>query len=89
MCSGVRAAAVEAICEAAAAGGANVWKLVGFGAVEPLIVMAASSRSGLAMHHDGGRINEAARRALSLLQYDELWRGVCGADPLADHADQQ
>ena len=58
-------------------------------AVEPLIVMAASSRSGLAMHHDGGRINEAARRALSLLQYDELWRGVRGADPLADHADQQ
>ena len=91
MCSGARAAAVEAICEAAAAGGANVWKLVGFGAVEPLVVMAASSRSGLAMHHehDGGRINEAARRALSLLQYDELWRGVCGADPLADHADEQ
>ncbi len=88
--AGARAAAVDTIYEAAAAGGDNVWKLVGFGAVEPLVV-AASTPPGLAMHHeyDGRRVDETAARALGLLRFDELWRGVRGADPLAGHVDER
>ena len=81
-----RAAGVEAICLCADGGdgrgcSANVWKLIGFGALEPLVVASASPAT--MAQHDGQRVDETATKALGLLGYGQLWKGVKGVDPLA------
>ena len=76
-----RAASVDAIASAAAADdGAHAWKLLGFGAVEPLL-FAASIPPG----PQEPFLAETARRTLSLLRYDDVWKGVKGADAMAEH----
>jgi len=50
----------------------HAWRLVGFGALRPLARAAAIPASA-----------EDAGRALRLLHFEESWRAVPGADPLA------
>lgn len=60
-----------------------LWKLVGFGAIPPLLLAASLPCTGLA---GDGQIAQTARRALELLHYDSLWKGASkGADPLLGH----
>ena len=77
-----RAAAIGAIAAIAAVEGDTRWKLVGFGALEALVTAAAAP--GIATEHAGELADVAARRALGLLQYEALWKGVRTADPLAE-----
>ena len=74
-----RAASVDAIGEAAAVDeGAHAWRLVGFGAIEPLLLAAAVPPSPQEPY-----VAEVATRTLAALNYEGLWRGVHGADVMA------
>ena len=68
-----RASAIDAIYACAAASDDNVWKLVGFGALDPLLV--ASSAVPAAAHQHAERCeHHVARSALQLLRYELLWK---------------
>ena len=77
-----RAMGVEAICSCATSEEPGIIaKLVGFGAIPPLVAAAAAPWTvpGSAL---SGRVDETASRALGLLGYDSLWKGVRGVDPM-------
>lgn len=66
-----RMACVETLC--LAADGPHAWRLVGFGALPPLLAAAAIP----------SRVSEPAELALHRLGYRSLWKGSPHADPLA------
>lgn len=59
-----------------------LWKLVGFGALSPLLLAASVPCSAAGEPP----LADTARRALSLLKYESLWKGAGkGTDPLHGH----
>ena len=59
-----------------------LWKLIGFGAIPPLLLAASIP----CLSPGDGTVGQSARRALEMLHYDSLWKGASkGADPLLGH----
>ena len=72
-----RAASVEVLA-AAAEDQENCWRLIGFGALTPLLLAAAVPPAP-----GEPPLDQLARRALCCLRYDEAWRGA-SCDPLSE-----